>query len=151
MKKIIVIVILAVGVGVALWLLVGGKGAVYHAVYLRTGDMYFGRLTRFPYFGLTNVNVLQVNQGDTENPLVIQKFTNVFWGPQDFLKINRDQVVWVTKLEPQSQLAQLLALREKEGPAAAQGGQVEQPQQGGEAPVIAPAPTPALVPQEEGE
>lgn len=79
----------------------------YSAVYLRTGDLYFGKLTKFPYFGLKNVYLLQAT-ADPANPLRIQKFSQVFWGPQDFLKLNRDEVVWYTKLDPKSQLSELL-------------------------------------------
>jgi len=80
----------------------------YYAVYLRTGDLYFGRLVRFPYFGLRQVYMLQVNTQNQQTPVSIQRFANIFWGPEDFLKINRDQVVWVTKLNPDGQLAQLI-------------------------------------------
>jgi len=80
----------------------------FYAVYLRTGDLYFGRLVRFPSFGLEQVYLLQVNQGNQQNPLSVQKFTNVFWGPEDYLNINRQDVVWMTRLRSDSQLRQLL-------------------------------------------
>ncbi len=81
----------------------------YYAVYLRTGDLYFGELTTFPNFGLSHVYMLQVNSQDKQNPVSVQKFTNIFWGPEDFLNINRNEVVWYAKIDPQGQLASLLA------------------------------------------
>lgn len=80
----------------------------FYAVYLRTGDLYFGRLTTFPKFGLKQVYLIQVNRDNAQSPLSIQKFSNVFWGPSDYLKINRNEVVWMTKLNPDGQLAQLI-------------------------------------------
>jgi hypothetical protein len=84
------------------------KTPTYYAVYLKTGDLYFGELTTFPYFGLTHVYMIQVNAQDKTNPVSVQKFTNIFWGPTDSLRINRDEVVWYTPLSSQSQLAQLI-------------------------------------------
>lgn len=83
-----------------------GSGSAFYAVYLKTGDLYFGKLIRFPYFGLEQVYTLQVQQ-NPQTPLSIQRFKNVFWGPEDTLRINRDEVIWVTKLNPKGQLAEL--------------------------------------------
>lgn len=80
----------------------------YSAVYLRTGEVYFGKLVRFPYFGLKNVYSIQAT-GDQQNPFRIQKFADSFWGPEDRIKINRDEVVWYTELKDESQLNQLFA------------------------------------------
>jgi len=101
---ILLVIVLAGLIGWQKW----GLKPSYSAVYLRTGDLYFGRLMNFPSFGLKNVYTLQVNQQNQQNPVSIQKFANIFWGPQDFLKINRSEVVWMTKLNPNGQLAQLL-------------------------------------------
>lgn len=104
----VVIVLLVVLVGVLAWQQWFGAPS-YYAVYLRTGDLYFGELTTFPNFGLSHVYMLQVNSQNTQNPVSIQKFTNVFWGPEDFMNINRNEVVWYAKVSPQGQLATLLA------------------------------------------
>jgi len=103
-----VVVVLAVAlIAVTAWQMWGGSGTFY-AVYLRTGDLYFGELVRVPYFGLKKVYLLQVNAGNAENPVSVQKFTNVFWGPEDFIKINRDDVMWMTRLSETSQLSQVI-------------------------------------------
>ncbi len=128
LQKILVGVVIFLGavlVGLFSYQTIFGESA-YYAVYLRTGDLYFGKLVRYPYFGLKNVYLLQATQ-DPNNPLRIQKFSQVFWGPEDYLKLNRDEVVWYTKLNSQSQLSQLL----KTNPelASQQPAQQQVPQQ----------------------
>ena len=97
----------------------------WHAVYLRTGELYFGHLTRLPYFGLRNVYMLQANPSNTEAPLSIQKFSKVFWGPEDEIRLNRSEVVWMTELDRNGQLAQIL--RDNPELEVPQTGQPTQP------------------------
>lgn len=92
--------------GLAAWQAVGTRG--HYAVYLTTGDVYFGRIVRFPSFGLKNVYLLQVNAENAEKPVSVQKFDKLFWGPKDFIKVNRDRVVWTVKLDPAGDLATLI-------------------------------------------
>jgi len=129
---VVVIVLLLALIGVVLWQTVW-KSPSYYAVFLRTGDLYFGRLTWFPYFGLKQVYTLQVNTQNPQNPVSIQRFKNVFWGPEDWLKINRNEVVWMTKLNSAGQLAQIIKnnpeLLPQQAPAPQAGGQPQpQPQ-----------------------
>ena len=132
---IIVSVMLAVALaGIITWRVVEGRG-VYHAVFLRTGDLYFGRLTRFPTFGLKNVYFIQ-STGDEANPLSIQKFTNVFWGPEDTLQINKKEVVWTAKIKKDSELARLL----KENPDLRTQGNPQNMNAQGAPEATAPAP-----------
>ncbi len=98
----------------------------YHAVYLRTGDIYFGKLITFPTFGLRNVYTLQITQ-DPQNPLRIQKFSDVFWGPSDYLKLNRNEVVWYTELQKDGQLYQLLSTNPNLIPQQQAPQQLQQP------------------------
>lgn len=117
-----VLVLLLALVGVVAWREWFTESPFY-AVYLRTGDLYFGKLTRFPSFGLTQVYLLQVNRENQQNPLSIQRFRDVFWGPEDTLTINRDDVVWFTKLRSDSQLAQLIKTNPTLATPLAQPGQ----------------------------
>jgi len=78
----------------------------YYAVYLRTGDMYFGHLSRFPHLALTNVYFLQ--QAQNGKGLTIQKFEKAVFAPQDKLELNRSNVVWITKLQPDSQVVKYI-------------------------------------------
>jgi hypothetical protein len=128
-KILLVLVILLVLIlaGLIVWQKWGAK-PTYSAVYLRTGDLYFGKMMAFPSFGLKNVYTISVNQQDQQNPLSIQKFSNVFWGPEDYLKINRSEVVWITKLKDESQLVQLLKTNPNLLPQNSNQGQNQQPE-----------------------
>lgn len=131
---VLVVLLVIVLIGILLWQVLGSPA--YYAVFLRTGDLYFGQLTRFPSFGLKNVYLLQVNQQDQQNPISIQRFTNIFWGPENRLKINRDEVVWITKLNPEGQLARVISANPDLLPQAPAGQQA------------VPAPPAPLIPQE---
>ena len=102
---VVILAILAAGAGVWFY---ASKNSGYSAVYLRTGDVYFGKLVYFPQFGLKNVYLIQANPQDQENPFSIQKFSRVFWGPEDYIKINRNEVVWTARLQKEGQLLQVL-------------------------------------------
>ncbi len=103
----VIIVLVVILLILVVWQVFFAKSQ-YSAVYLRTGEVYFGKLVRFPYFGLKNVYSIQAT-GDQQNPIRIQKFADSFWGPEDHIKINRDEVVWYTELKNESQLNQLFA------------------------------------------
>ncbi len=113
----IVIVLFLVLVGILYWKFWGSGESSYYAVYLRTGDLYFGELSTFPSFQLTHVYMLQVNSQNQENPVSVQKFASVFWGPEDSIKINKDDIVWYTKLASTSRLLGLI----KSNPSLASG------------------------------
>jgi len=105
----------------------------YSAVFMNTGDLYFGRLRLFPSLSLSDVYLLQRNPNDAQNPLSLAKFTNVFWGPTDRLELNRANVVWMTTLDPKSQVIQTINAI-KAGlaiPPAEKAGSTSSPQAGG--------------------
>lgn len=119
-KILLALVIILAAILISLFIWQGwGRQPSYYAVYLQSGDLYFGRLVRFPYFGLKQVYVLQLNPQNQESPFSIQRFPNTIWGPKDYLKINRDQVVWLTELDPNGQFAQLIRSNPNLAPPAA--------------------------------
>ncbi|MGB9609098.1 MAG: hypothetical protein ACPL3E_01845, partial [Minisyncoccia bacterium] len=77
----------------------------YAAVYLQTGDIYFGKLDLFPWPRLKNVWYFQKTV-DAQNQvqLGILQFKNLFWGPVDEIYLNPKQVVFWTYLKNSSQL-----------------------------------------------
>ncbi len=105
---IVVVVLLVALLAVLVVRLSNPSGQTITAVYLRTGDLYFGELTTFPSFGLKNPYLLAINQQNQSNPVNIQKFSKIFWGPEDYMKINRDEVVWTANLTPDSNLVKLI-------------------------------------------
>ena len=128
MNKIVIWILAAVIVLLIGWLVFQNIFSGYfYAVYLRTGDLYFGKLTRFPVFGLKNPYLLQV-QNDPQNPLSIQKFENIFWGPEGYLRINRNEVVWMAQLNSEGQLAQVLKNNPNLLPSAPAGNSGVAPQ-----------------------
>jgi hypothetical protein len=118
-KKILItlVLIVAVIVTLAFWLgsvFFAAKNPAapseYSAVYLSTGDIYFGKLSWFPWPHMKNVWYLQRGQdvqGQAQLGLVPLK--NVFWGPIDEIYLNPKDVVFWTSLRNDSQVAQAFA------------------------------------------
>ena len=103
------IVVLAIAIIVigAVWYLWGGSGNNYYAVYLDTGDLYFGTLSRFPHMTLSNVLYLQKDPQSQSTSL--QDFSKVAWGPENKIEINSNKVVWMAKISDISQLIPILS------------------------------------------
>ncbi|MBI4993495.1 hypothetical protein HZC33_00845 [Candidatus Wolfebacteria bacterium] len=96
----LVVVLMIALVGVIYWQKNGFEDP-YYAVYLNTGDLYFGHVNWFPRFSLSGAYLLQ-KTNDEKNPYNITKFGNAFWGPEDDLYLNYDNVVWKTRLKKDS-------------------------------------------------
>jgi len=103
---IIIIILVILIVGWVVWKLIAGPQ--YSAVYFSTGELYFGKVVRFPSYGLKQAYSMQVNPQNEENPLSVQRFKNIFWGPEDFVRINRDNIIWTVKLDSEGRMAKLL-------------------------------------------
>ena len=76
----------------------------YSAVFLRTGDMYFGKLSRFPKLTLSDVWYLQVSTQEDQTGFNLAKFSDAVFSPKDKMEINRENVVWISKLQDDSQV-----------------------------------------------
>jgi hypothetical protein len=68
--------------------------APYFAVYVATGDLYFGQLHSFPELSLTNVHYLRQNPPGAAEPYTIARFSDASWLPRDQLFLNPAQIVW---------------------------------------------------------
>jgi hypothetical protein len=75
----------------------------YYAVYLQTGDMYFGKLSRFPKLILSDVWFIQASV-EEQGGVDLIKYSNAMFGPEDKMEINRENVVWISKLRDDSQV-----------------------------------------------
>lgn len=104
----LVVLIAAIFVGAFFWWNGTGGKSAYTAVFLKTGDLYFGKLQRFPSYGLKQPYLLQINKDNPQNPVSLQSFKNVIWGPEDFININREEVVWTASIRSDSNLAKIL-------------------------------------------
>lgn len=104
---IVTILLIMVTIGLALYMLKGQnkKADIYSAVYLESGDIYFGQLHTFPKTHLTNVYLLQKNndpQTNTTTPYILSKFSDSMWGPEDYLALNKSKIVWISQLKSDS-------------------------------------------------
>lgn len=105
---ILTVVVLLVALAAVLYWQKVGFEKPYYAVYLNTGDLYFGKLDYFPKLSLNDVYLLQQNSEDQQNPLSITKFENAFWGPKDKIYLNDEAIVWKVKLKKDSQLLRVI-------------------------------------------
>ncbi|MDP3015022.1 MAG: hypothetical protein Q8N28_01245 [bacterium] len=103
-----IVIILLIALGAVVYWQRSGFEKSYWAVYLDTGDLYFGKLSSFPKLSLSDVWFLQRNPQDTQNPLSLTKFGNAFWGPEDKIYLNEKSVAWKTKLREDSQVVQFI-------------------------------------------
>lgn len=83
------------------------NAARYVAVYLETGEIYFGRISWFPSVRMTNVMMLQRAQ-DPAQGWAIEQFTNAAWRPVEPLHLNRDKIVFWTYVDPASPVVQAI-------------------------------------------
>lgn len=104
---ILVIILLLALIGVIYWQKIGFQKP-YYAVYLETGDLYFGKLSKISRYTLSDVYLLQRNLNDSERPFSLQRWDQVFWQPENKIKLNPDKVVWVAKLKPGSEIMNFL-------------------------------------------
>ena len=114
-KVFIIAVAVALVLGGGVWVgtrLSGGKSSnvsPYSAVYLATGDIYFGKLSWFPGPRLDNVWFLQagLDEENRSRPGVVA-FTRAFWQPIDRVYLNPKQIVFWTRLSKESEVAKAL-------------------------------------------
>ena len=105
---VLVIVLLLILVGIIFWQKMGSQRPFY-AIYLDTGDLYFGRVGNFFLrYSLTDAYLLQRNPNDSEQPFSLQRWEQVFWQPENKIKINPDKVVWIAKLKTGSEVSNFL-------------------------------------------
>lgn len=117
------VVVLAVALGVVLYWQKGGFEKEYSAVYLNTGDIYFGKLSRFPRMTLRDVWFMEKGNA-AQQGFGLAKFENAFWGPEDKLVINDENVIWTTELKDDSEV--VLAIKNPKLAAQQQAERVAQ-------------------------
>ena len=130
-------VLFLVGVGVWLGLRVSGTTRAqsvspYSAVYLSTGDVYFGKLSWFPSPHLKDVWFLQRSvDANNQSQVNILPFTSAFWGPSDTVSLNPKQIIFWARLRSDSDVARLIAnpsLLEQSPAAQEPAGEVQNSQ-----------------------
>jgi hypothetical protein len=71
----------------------------YTAVYLTTGDIYFGKTNLFPCVKIQDPWFLQRAE---DGGLSLEKFSDAVWAPKGGMKISRDQIVFISRLSDMS-------------------------------------------------
>jgi hypothetical protein len=99
---------------------------VYQAVFLTNGQVYFGKLTneKSTYAVLRDVFYLQITQapqplkpGETPPTNInVVKLGGELHSPQDEMRINRDQILFVEDLKPESRVVQAIEQFKKANP-----------------------------------
>lgn len=106
-----IIVLIALGV----WLGMASKAdpkaeSPYAAVYLTTGDIYFGKFSRFPMPHITDAWHLDRGVDKNGTPQMgLSEVKNAFWAPSGDIYLNRNQIVFWTELRNDSQLIPVLS------------------------------------------
>ncbi len=122
-----IVVVVVVLIGVAMWL-VQLLSSPYYAVYLSTGDLYFGKLTRWPHMELSDAWYLQRDQ---QNNVSLSQFSKVVWKPEGNLSLNANDVVWTAPIAQDSQILPVLKGEQQPTQAATQQGVNQLPSQQG--------------------
>lgn len=106
---VLLIVIVIIFIGAALFVY-GKRDRHYSAVYLRTGDFYIGKVSRFPTLSITDAFGYQASI-DPTNPergtFQIIALKDLPWSP-DKLVLNRKQVMFVAPIPEGSQVLQAI-------------------------------------------
>jgi hypothetical protein len=99
-SKVFLIVSLSI---VGLVILAGAAVSIFYkpymAVYLVTGDMYFGKTNVFPCVKIQDPWFLQRAE---DGSLTLEKFTDAIWAPENGMKINRKHIIFISKLSESS-------------------------------------------------
>ena len=103
-------------------MLIGGKmlfanneSGGYSAVYMTSGDIYFGQLERYPKLLLADAYTLQRNQ-DAQTPFTLVKFKDAFWGPAGDISLNEENILWIAELDESSPIWKNIQQQEQQLP-----------------------------------
>ena len=103
---VLVVLFLALAIALGIVMKRDEGASAYSAVYLTTGDVYFGKLSWFPHPHMTNVWLLQRGVDAQNQPqLGASPFKNAVWGPMDEVTFSEKQIVFWTRLRSDSQVA----------------------------------------------
>ena len=125
---IIVVVALAVWAGILIADMKSGAvnpdgPSRYSAVYLTSGDIYFGKLNWFPSPHMTDVWFVERNQGQGgQAQLGLAPMKSVFWGPVDEINFNAQDILFWTRLANNSQVVQSIEAQANGQPVSMPGG-----------------------------
>ena len=100
------VAVIIVAAGIFYWVKKESENSFF-AVYVRTGEIYFGKLSYFPHPSIADVYVLQLT-GDKDNPYSVSRFKDSVWGPEGTIYLNSENVVWKAKLASDSKIIEMI-------------------------------------------
>ena len=100
---VVVIVLLVAGIWIGKALAVPGSLSQYSAVYLATGDMYFGKFSRWPTPHISGA--WHLDRGPN-GEVGLSPLRAAVWGPASTIYFNDDQVIFWARLRSDSPIAQ---------------------------------------------
>lgn len=107
-----VVLVLVLGVFITLGIINKSddmKASKFTAVYMTSGDIYFGKMDWFPWPRLKSVWYLQRGVDQKNQPqLGIAPFKKIVWSPIDEIYLNPKQMILWTKIKADSELAKAL-------------------------------------------
>jgi hypothetical protein len=108
--KVLIIILLALAVGLLSVILLFQfnvlKAFPQHSViYLQTGEIYFGKLSQFPYPVLENGYILQRSQDGSISLLPI---SSTIWEPAGYIRLNKDAIVFTAPLAKTSAVYRMI-------------------------------------------
>ncbi len=107
---IIAVIVVVVAVAVWTWIAIIAMHSPdgpspYSAVYLTSGDVYFGKLSWFPEPHMTDVWYLNRSVGaNGQSEVSVAPLNGVFWGPVNEITFNSRQILFWTNLSNSSKL-----------------------------------------------
>jgi len=133
--KIVIIVVIGVSVLFFLYLVFAwGKGlwpfeAKYQVVTLVNGEVYYGRLSFFPSPKLIDAWFFQQtpSAAEEETPGInLVPFNSLFFGPENVLYLEKDQIIWWADLKQDSQIVKFIENQKGGSPAQVPSTQIPQ-------------------------
>lgn len=118
-KKIILIIIIGLFVVVSFYLVyaAGSKNwpfrIKYQVVVLKSGDIYFGKLSLFPRPKMIDVWLLQQTQDQGQPRLQILPLSSMYFGPENILYLERDNISWWSNLREDSEVVKIMRDRSR--------------------------------------
>jgi hypothetical protein len=114
----------------------GNKGS-WKAVFLTSGQVYYGKLTQNQgqFYKLQDVYYIRVNQQQQEDKskapdLTLIKLGNEIHGPEDAIYLNRDHILYIEDLKEDGQVVKAIADAKAAGTSPAVAGQPPAPETG---------------------
>ena len=99
------------------------KNSSYSAVYLESGDIYFGKLKRFPRLHVENAwYLIRGVDGQNQPQVSVAPFDSVFWGPGKDMYVNPSQIMWVVRLRSDSPIVEALSASGLEAAPSTESG-----------------------------